>query len=140
MAAPILAIDTLETHQVAVDGALYPLRVAGQLSVLEHTRMARLSPRLDALIAKEPVLTDDEAVELSDLLRDVCALILGAPPEVQARLSDPQRLEVAMVFTALSRGMRPTRESQTGQSTPSTGATVPRDLRGSTRGPRRSRG
>lgn len=141
MATPIFTLDTITPRDaVAIDGVNYELRRSTELSVLEHARLRRLSPRYDVLIDREENLSDEEAVELSSVLSDICAVVLKAPSEVLAKLTDVQRLLIVSTFIALSHGMRPLRETanttgalgRQGMTSPSTGGTASHGSRGST--------
>lgn len=144
--AALLTLETITKPRdyLTIDGAPYNLRRHDDLSILEHAQLQRQAPRFDELMRlSRDQMTDAQAVELGEIAAIICGVVLEAPPEVQARLSDTQRVEVALTFTWLLLGMRPTSRSQTTSTAPiaprSRGANKPRASRAST-GARRTRG
>lgn len=112
---PVLSLDTLVEHyQVRIrtradepnGGTLYDLANPGELGILDYHRIASKGARVQEMMKQQEDLSEAQAEELSLLLDTMCRVILRAPAEVHARLSDPQRMEVLNVFTALQRGTK----------------------------------
>lgn len=98
---PVLDLNTLtERPLVAIDGLTYPLRAVEDFSILEHQTHVGQVQRFAALM-NIPALTATEETELAALLKSYCQRVLAAPPEVHAKLSDVQRLQVVMTFVRL---------------------------------------
>jgi len=124
MATPTLNLQTLvDRPTVAIDGVAYPLRATDEFSILEFERHLADAQRLPVLTRRGLELSDEEALELCALLDRYCRRVLTAPAEVQARLSDVQRLQVVSVFLRLLGSPRPTPGARTrAEATPATGA------------------
>lgn len=96
--APTLNLDALtERTIVAIDGTRYELRQRDELPPLDGYRLKKLGKRLLELVAADD-LTDDQQEDLKTLPRTVCGMVLMAPPEVLAALSDEQCWAVCQVF------------------------------------------
>lgn len=103
---PLLSLDTLtDRDQVAIDGTSYDLLKPEQLSLVSYNRIAPILTRFQALMEMK-TLTDGESEELAQILDRVCRECLQAPPEVQARLTDEQRLQIVVAFAGLSQLLR----------------------------------
>lgn len=112
MAEPILDLDTIVERRTIriraiVDGVprseQYELKAPGEFSLLDYRRLGKKGERVEAMLAPDRDLTDEEVSELGDLLGWLCGTVLMAPPEVLARLSLDQRLAVLKAFTDLQR-------------------------------------
>jgi hypothetical protein len=108
---------------IAIDGARYPLLSAEALPLASIQRLQRDAPRLGHLLQIDEK-TPDEATETGQLLRAVCALVLDAPADVHARLTDVHRVAIVHSFTQLQ----------------STSATAPMRTRARSIGAKSSRG
>lgn len=98
---PVLDLSTLhEGAPIRIDGRLYHILSADALSLRALKQLETLAPRVGVLLQRAD-LVDADAEECSDGLARICTLILDAPPEVQARLSDQQRVRVMEAFTQL---------------------------------------
>jgi hypothetical protein len=99
-AGPLLDLTTLiERSQVRIDGQLYDLLDAGELSLLQYHRLVRLGARLDDMQFD----TEEQCAEVSRALDEFCRLVLVAPKEVQDKLSDGRRNQIVSVFMKLLR-------------------------------------
>jgi hypothetical protein len=102
MAKPILSISTLVEPRdfVTIDGTPYELRRPGELTLLEQLRLGRRGQELEAL--KVSLDTGDPGEEdiqtLLALLDEMCRLVLLAPAEIHARLSDAQKQAIVQAF------------------------------------------
>ncbi len=117
-----------DRQKVRVDGRLYAIRRGDELSILGtrsvFTKFGELAGLLD--LAKP---TKVQARAMSELLDEMCRMVLEAPDSVHVKLRDSQRLQVIDVFSLLL------------SKTPPAGATRP-PTRRQTRstGARKSRG
>jgi hypothetical protein len=114
--APVLDLTTLVTPIfVRIDGELYELRRPGALSLEEIARIDLLRPQVLELQAKlaEASSADVDVLNLSRLLVALCAIVLAAPADVQARLSDQQRLAILQAFQSLPAPQPPTTAART---------------------------
>ncbi|MFQ5775865.1 MAG: hypothetical protein ACE5GS_15185 [Kiloniellaceae bacterium] len=102
MAEPLLDLSTaIERPTVLIDGASYEILCPDELSILDLQRLMADGRKIDAIVRKDE-LSDEDVATLSRLLATLSERILvGAPADVRARLSDQQRLRVAEVFTQL---------------------------------------
>lgn len=138
---PILQFDTLLTGRpVKIDGTTYHVKHPDRLTLSEMKRYEALAPRTSALL-QQTKWTKAQQAELSDLLDQVCALILDAPPTVRARLSEAHRIVILGVFTQLRSPVRAAIGAMLSRTTrpPKTGAKRSRGSRAST-GARRKTG
>lgn len=129
---PVLDLVSLtSTAHVRIDGELYSLRSVMELPLIPAQRLETHARRIGQILAQDATAPDDEALA-SRLLDDSCRIVLDAPPEVHARLTDTLRLAILNAFsqlrqaTGLAGGARPTRMA------PSTGAKRSRGSNGST--------
>ena len=134
--APLLRLSTLTEHRhVVIDGKRYRLRSATQLSAAAYFELQEYAPRLTAIGQRisERKATDDEKLELSDLIDRICRAVLEAPETVQAKLGDNHRLQIAFAFIGSSRtDRRPTSQTRQAAKPQSTGATSRRGSNAST--------
>ena len=103
---PIRPVLTLSTDhipdQIVIDGLGYDLRGPGDLTIHQSVLLHQLTPRHDALIARQHALTEDESNELAALLVRIVPLLVDAPVVVLAKLRDAQRIQIVTAFTSLS--------------------------------------
>lgn len=137
--APVLDLATLlDPIRVRIDGTLYALHRPDALSLSQVARVDALRPDFEALRSSSAsfTLTLDQLKTLESVLAEMCLVVLDAPADVQARLSDPQRIAIIQAFTQLP----PPR--QTAGAVPlapkSTGARSSRGSRASTAARRRT--
>lgn len=99
---PVLTLSTIDTAGVPIqiDGRRYQTRHPDALSLRAIKQLERLAPRLGGLLQQDD-LSEAEELELSTGLAEVCRLVLDAPDEVIARLTDQQRVRVMEAFMAL---------------------------------------
>ena len=99
---PLLDLKTLvERPTIAIDGELYEILSPDELSIVDCHRFAAWGNRIDALMAKK-ALTKSEKKELGKILGDLSdRIMVGVPEALRAKLTDPQRMAVAEVFTRL---------------------------------------
>lgn len=122
MAIPILDLATLaDRPTVAIDGIAYRLRSPDDFSILEHQRHVVQVQRFSELL-NLPAPTDDEGAELAQLLDAYCRRVLEAPPDVQGKLTDGQRLRIVSVFAQLL-GLSGLTPGATARPTATTGVT-----------------
>lgn len=121
MADPI-TLDFITLHEgppVKIDGQLYHLRHPDALSIAHLKQMERIGPRAGELLQAAD-LDDAQIGELDALLQRTGAIVLDAPADVQARLSDLQRIQILHAFSRLrfptraEIGVTPPRPRKTG--------------------------
>lgn len=102
MAKPLLEIETLiERPTIIIDEEAYEIRSPDELSVIDTHRLSSQGRRLNALMSRDKI-KPAEKKELSKLLHAISDFIMvGVPNDIRDNLSDPQRMEIAEVFTAL---------------------------------------
>jgi hypothetical protein len=103
---PTLSIETLiPAVSVVIDGTEYAIRSRKQLSIIESTQVASWGERLIALVTRalagEDALTPEEEAEAPRLLDRICRVVLRAPEEVHARLTDEDRSALWKLFSQL---------------------------------------
>ncbi len=133
MADTLLDLTTLtERPAIAIDGERYEILSPDELSIVDSHRFQQWGLRLDVLM-KQPELSDDDADELTGLVRKLSdRIMVGVPDDVRANLTEGQRLQVAEVFTQLPRAKTETRKKTTKKPNRSTGAKRRRGSNGST--------
>lgn len=125
-ATPLLNLDTLANPAtVVIDKQPYVILAPDALNVLDFRRLQALIPRLERLDAQE-MLTDEEGEEFRRHIDAICRLVLQAPEDVHARLSDVQRIAVYMAFAELPSSML----QLMGAKLKAAGATMPPPLTG----------
>jgi fatty acid/phospholipid biosynthesis enzyme len=129
MAEALLDIATITAPAAAVsiDGERYALLSVAALPLASIQRIQRDGPRLGELLKIEEK-TPNQTTETSQLLRSVCELVLEAPADVHARLSDVHR--VAIIHSFMQLQSTPVNRPRTGVL--STGAKSSRGSNGST--------
>lgn len=122
--APILDLETLvEPRHVRIDRQNYVLRGVDELPIAVIKRLQIDGPRLGTLMEADQ-LADGEEAEMARLLGALVDVVLDAPAEVRARLSDVHRMQIAQAFTQLrssqrlATGAAPEAKSQTGSRSP----------------------
>lgn len=131
MTKPLLDFTTLEPERpvIRIDGKPYTLALLSDFGLTEQSKLARLmteataiEQRLavatppeptgnadtDAVLAHLEAVPEDEAVKVVALLDAVLGLILRAPAEVRARLSEPQKRQVIEAFMPAVMAVTPT--------------------------------
>jgi hypothetical protein len=99
--APLLDLKTITPqNSILIDGISYFLRHADMLTLMQAQILNRAYPRAAALMTKERI-TEEEDLELSGLLQQACSIVLDAPADVQAALTDQQRSKIFLAFTPL---------------------------------------
>ncbi len=97
-----LIMELIERPKVFVDHVPYELKAPGELTVLDHYRMAVLGAQFTKLSAKDD-LELEEQEDLRQALISRSELILEhLPQKVCDLLSDAQRVALIEVFTKLS--------------------------------------
>lgn len=109
---PLLNLDTLVEHRtvriryVGADGqpteGEYDLLNTEEVSILDYHRIAKQTERVHAMMGSKD-MTDEQAVDLSSLLDELCKFVLKAPAEVHAKIVDLNKLRVLEAFTNLHR-------------------------------------
>jgi phage terminase large subunit-like protein len=143
-AKPILEFSTLapERPKILIDGELYELRVLADFGLLEQSRLSRLmvegreleriveaapppastgDATTDAALAALDAVGEAEAKRVNTLLDESIELILRAPADVRARLSEIQKRQIIEAFTPTVGAATPTatngRRTRTSPST-----------------------
>lgn len=144
----ILDLKTVtQKFHITIDGKPFELRPPGMLPLAQTIRAEELVPEIFAVSMRmkrsRKGFSRDDIDRFAGLLMEFCALVVDAPPEVLATLSDTQRLQIVEVFMKLPLSTtRPTVEAARLAKTsgPSTTATSFRGSPGSTRARRSSTG
>ena len=136
--SPLLTLDSLtEYPTVVIDDVQYALTPPDCLPILGYHRIHRLGPRLFELFGKIDVdLTEAEGQELEQILDQLCRVVLQAPADIHARLTDVHRMAIYEAFlglplTGLQMAGRATTEATT-ETKKRTGARSSRASRAST--------
>lgn len=126
---PILDISTLVTREhVRIDGALYALRNADELTYLFNRTLGAKFGRVGGLLQRKK-RTKAQEQEKHQLLDECCRAVLDAPPAVHQKLSDRHRMEIVAVFSQLlqaRRGAAGAKAAAPARSRSTTGARSPR--------------
>lgn len=107
MTQPLLTLETLvpDRPYINIDGSRYELALPDDFGILQSARMARLlrvareTEDAAAAAPKDGPIDASVIKALEDIVDEQLALILYAPDEVRARLSDKQKLEIIAAFT-----------------------------------------
>jgi hypothetical protein len=150
---PLLDFSTLapERPKIRIDGELYELSLISDFGLTAQSQIARLvaeaaelqnavadrpppkstgNAEADAAIAALGAIGDDEAERVMRLLEEIVQVILRAPADVRARLSQPQKQELILAFTAAVTAATPTpTKSRTMPPSRSTSASSSRSSR-----------
>lgn len=98
---PLLTLETLTAPPaIDIDGIRYPLRMPDALSIVGYRKLAHSLQRLETLWALDAP-TPKEDAELTRLFRRVAAVVIEAPDEVLAGLTDLQCVLVYQTFLTL---------------------------------------
>lgn len=121
MAAPILDLSTLapERPTVVINRQPYELRMPDDFGLIELARYERLMHESQAIQnrkSKAPI-TVDEAQKLSTVLAEAVQLVLQAPADVLAELSDWNRIAILEAFTPAVTGAATPRKKPRSRST-----------------------
>lgn len=132
---PILSLTTLTSSPlITIDGVAYELLHPQAVSLGQLRRIKQLGVDITALENKaEP--TPEEDARLSQLMAALCGLVLKAPAEVLAGLTDLQRQQVVVSFIQLRSTLRAPAAGAVGANR-SSGKKPSRGSRGSTAGRR----
>jgi hypothetical protein len=105
---PVLNLDSLiDRPVVIIDGHEYQLLTQAILPPIDVHRLAKFSRRIEVLTQQEDLTAAEEA-ELTALPDRICRLLLEAPNEVHAKLTDTKRMEIAATFLTAPWMMPPT--------------------------------
>lgn len=111
MARNVLTLAALtDRSTITIDGQAYDLINPEELSIVDTHRVGKWGARVQELYKDIDSGTDEQVAELASLLDKLCRVLWKAPAEIHDRLTDTQRLAVAMAFTALQRGTLPVPE------------------------------
>lgn len=98
---PLLDLDELiDRRAVKISGNSYELLNRDELNVLDYSKLAK-HWKLIARALSGDATKDDEVTEAARFLDESIRLILRAPADVQATLTDSQRLKIATFFMDL---------------------------------------
>lgn len=100
---PLLDLATFSSNnfpRIRIDGKLYILTPPYALPQVTLSELSTIGQAVSGF-GDIRRLKPKKAKEVSALLDRICRLILQAPPAVQAKLSDLQRIQVANAFTSL---------------------------------------
>ena len=106
---PLLTLETLEPQRpfLTIDGTAYDLAVLADFGLVEQARLARLMAEAasidtantaagaDAPLTREQEVLADRAIAL---LNEAVAMVLRAPADVLAKLSQPQKIAILNAF------------------------------------------
>lgn len=100
---PMFDLNTLiERPVVNIDGQPYELVHPDEMTVLDRQRQAVRGRRIAALMALDRDLTEAEQNDLPRMLDEACrAILVGAPPEIHAKLQDGHRFSIIDSFGVL---------------------------------------
>lgn len=107
-AKPLLELSTLDPTErpfVAIDGIHYHLLGSADFGLIGLNRLDRMVDQVNAMMARDrsaESLTDDEALELTEILKTTVGEVLRAPSDVLNKLTDVQRLAILQAFTPAS--------------------------------------
>lgn len=96
-----LTTSAPDREQIAIDGETYELATMSDLTLGDQLRVARSMPLFQRIASDDGVasLTDDEIEQIdADVRWTVRKLVLGAPDEVLAKLTDEQLLAIISCF------------------------------------------
>jgi hypothetical protein len=99
----LLDLDTLAPPaSVRIDGQTYVLLSPDALCALDVRRLQNFIPQLEARWGKpDDQLTDEDKTEVSRIIDAICRIVLQAPQEVHAKLTDVHRTAVYYSFLGL---------------------------------------
>lgn len=131
---PVLDLSTIvDPIHVRIDDVLYTLRRPEALSLEHLVQFDALRAAFADLQQTPPAtLAPNQLAVLNDVIVHMVSIVLEAPVEVLARLSDAQRLAVVQAFTQLPASHRSKPGARRRASRSPTGATSSRASRGST--------
>jgi hypothetical protein len=122
--ATVLNLDRITpTDNVLINGVSYWLRPADALTLRQYKIVDRNMPRLFEILAQDD-LTEDEDVEAISLMQQLCEVVLEAPADVRAGLTDVQRLQVFMAFTPLRSKLNLPTNGATATTAPMAGPSI----------------
>ena len=100
---PILELSTLapERTKIAIDGELYEIALATDFGLLDGYRIEQLQEPMRAYSKPGP-RTEEIVAKMSEALEDFVGLVLKAPADVIAKLTESQMLQIVGVFTTAS--------------------------------------
>ncbi len=106
---PALDLDALvERRFVRFAGGEYDLLNPEEVSILDYHRIVRQAHRISSMMGDgdgaAERMSDEDVRELSNALDQAVRLILRAPDDVVAKLSDLNKLAIIGVFSTLQRG------------------------------------
>lgn len=136
---PVLRLETITSGPlITIDGREFEIRHPFALSLGALQRLKLLGLEVDAIERKasQGALSEEEEAAWSQRTRALAALVLDAPAEILAALTDVQCTQVVHAFT----GLRSQTRAAAAAMGRSTGATSSRASRGSTRARRRRTG
>lgn len=108
MAKPLLELETLTERPVVViksgtgrarKAEQFEMISPAEFSLVDEHRFGRLAQRFSAIYQQDQDLSEEAAAELGRILDESVRLVLRAPEEVHARLTDRHR---ALIFQAFS--------------------------------------
>jgi hypothetical protein len=101
---PLLSLNTFSEHAfILINGERYDLANVEEFSITDYHRLARAGEVVREMMRAPNDLSDAQAKRVSSTLETLVRMVLRAPEEVQARLSDSMRLRIAQAFTGLHR-------------------------------------
>lgn len=110
MAQPVLDLDTLiERAPVRIDGKLYEMLNPAELSILDLHRFGAAGVELASLKGAGAAgdWSDEQMRSISATLDRMVRIILRAPDEVHAKLTDVHRFRVVNAFNGLTLNASP---------------------------------
>ncbi len=100
-----LEVENRPRHVIAIDGVNYTLRRSDDLSIEASRELAvqlKTFGQISDLARQPKALARATRAQLDKVLRDLCALILAAPPAVLKKITPVQRFRIVNVFLMLS--------------------------------------
>lgn len=122
--SPLLDLNDLcSDNTVLIKGQTYALIPRMQLAPLTLRKLGRLAKRSEELTQRDEELTSEEEKELEALPDRICRIILDAPDDVQAGLTERERMRITEHYfhkpSFLARVPQPA-ASATNEPTPAT--------------------
>lgn len=101
---PVLNLTTtVEKLHVRIDGVPHYFKGPDALTLVQHLRMEKISPRIAELlkVAEAGTIAADAEQDLHALLDEACRMVVEASEAVHARLTDVHRTAIVWAFLTL---------------------------------------
>lgn len=118
---PLLDLATFTDRAfVTIDGKPFHLKNGNEMSLTQYFALGTQGEQLAEMSGRLGTLDTKEQHAFSHLLDTICRSVLIAPDDVQARLGDVQRIQIATAFMQL---LPPSLRALTRATAPGTGTT-----------------